>query len=71
MLYTLLNGDHPIPPSSTLTPGTRYIGASDAFDAGMNRNGNRIVDGETSLMAHPRKARLVIAPTTVDPVNVQ
>ena len=60
MLHTLLNGDHPIPPSSTLTPGTRYIGASDAFDAGMNRNGNRIVDGETSLMAHSRKARLVI-----------
>lgn len=59
-LHTLLNGDHPISPSSTLTPGTRYIGASDAFDAGMNRNGNRIVDGETSLMAHSRKARLVI-----------
>lgn len=61
MLRSFLNkNDHSIPSSSSLPPGTRAISADDALDAGMNRNAGRIVDGETSLMAHSRKARRVI-----------
>lgn len=61
MLRTLLNKDnHSLPSSSTLAPGTKAIGTGDALDVGMDRNAGRIVDGETSLMAHSRKARHVI-----------
>jgi len=60
MLRTLLNRDHPVAPSSTLSSGSRDVSAGIAFNMGIDRNAGRMVDGETSLMAHSRKARRVI-----------
>ncbi|KEQ86215.1 hypothetical protein M438DRAFT_353368 [Aureobasidium pullulans EXF-150] len=60
MLRSLLNKEHTISPSSTLTPDVRDTRASFTVDVNMDRSVNGPYDGETSLMAHSRNARRVI-----------
>jgi hypothetical protein len=60
MLRTLLNKGLPTSPSSSLTPAARTPGAVVNMEVDTNRNSSRSFDGETSLMAHSKKARHVI-----------
>jgi hypothetical protein len=60
MLRTLLKKGPPTSPLASLTPISRTPAATVTLEVDMDRNSSRSFDGETSLMAHSKKAHRVI-----------